>query len=182
MGLKKLDGNGILLYVEWNNPRPRRGSRIAGHKPVDLSSFSVMSQAIYQHEFIVSDDAMDQNGHVNNVVYVQWMQDVAVLHSDAVGGTLAMHAAGASWFVRSHRIEYLTPAFAGDLVLAITWVVNFRRIRSLRRYKFVRKSDLKILARGETEWVFVDAGSGRPCTITDEVMNAFGTVPEGQEP
>ena len=141
-----------------------------------------MNTAIYQHDFTVSADLMDQNDHVNNVVYVQWMQDVAVMHSEAVGGTHAMHAAGASWFIRSHRIEYLAPAVAGDRVRIITWVANFRRIRSLRRYEFIRISDSKVLARGETEWVFVDADSGRPRTITDEVMNAFGTLPEDQEP
>ena len=47
------------------------------------------SSATYRHEFTVPESAVDQNGHVNNVVYVQWMQDVAVLHSDAVGGTRA---------------------------------------------------------------------------------------------
>ena len=57
------------------------------------------SDSAYRHKFTVPESAMDGNGHVNNVVYVQWMQDVAILHSDAVGGTEAALAAGGSgWF------------------------------------------------------------------------------------
>ncbi|MDY6954715.1 MAG: acyl-CoA thioesterase, partial [Thermodesulfobacteriota bacterium] len=137
---------------------------------------------IFRHEFTVSSDEVDQNGHVNNVAYVQWMQDVAVLHSDVAGGTRAMEAAGATWVVRSHKVEYLHPAFAGDHVEALTWVVNFRRVRSLRRYKFVRASDNTVLAKGETEWVFVDAGTGRPRAITDDVESAFPVILKGQDP
>jgi acyl-CoA thioester hydrolase len=140
------------------------------------------SYSVYRHEFTIPESAVDENGHANNVIYVQWMQDVAVLHSDVSGGTRAMHAAGATWVVRSHQIAYLRPAFAGDEVAALTWVVNFRRVRSLRRYKFLRKGDNRLLAKGETDWVFVDAISGRPRTIPDNVMRAFPCVPEDEEP
>jgi len=140
------------------------------------------SSEIYRYEFTVPESAVDQNGHVNNVVYVQWMQDVAVLHSDAVGGTRAMHEAGGTWVVHSHRIEYLSPAFAGEEMAALTWVVNFRRVRSVRRHKFFRKKDNKLLARGETEWVFVDGKTGRPRMIPDEVMQLFPLVGKDEEP
>ena len=140
------------------------------------------SNAIYRYEFTVPESAVDQNGHVNNVVYVQWMQDVAVLHSEAVGGTRAMHTGGGTWVVRSHTIEYLSPAFAEEEVVALTWVVNFRRVRSVRRHKFFRKNDNMLLAKGETEWVFVDAESGTPRKIPEEVMRLFPLVAKDEEP
>ena len=71
---------------------------------------------IYRYEITVPKSAVDINGHVNNVVYVQWMQDVAVLHSDTVGGTRAMHAVGGTWVVHSHKIEYLSPAFINVVI------------------------------------------------------------------
>ena len=138
--------------------------------------------AIYRHEFSVPMSAVDQNGHVNNVVYVQWMQDVAILHSEANGGSQAMHKVGATWVVRYHKIEYLNAAFAGEEVTALTWVVNFRRARSLRRYRFLRKSNDTVLAEAETEWVFVDAKSGRPMKIPDDVMRLFPLVAENEKP
>ena len=93
-----------------------------------------------------------------------------------------MRTAGGTWVVRSHTIEYLSPAFAGEEVVALTWVVNFRRVRSVRRHKFFRKSDNTFLVKGETEWVFVDAGSGSPSKIPDEVMQLFLLVAEDDEP
>ena len=132
----------------------------------------------FHHEFTIPEGAIDENGHVNNVVYVQWMQDVAVMHSQASGGTKAMEDAEATWVVRSHKIEYLSPAFAGDEVKAITWVANVKRIRSLRRYKFFRKSDGALLARGETDWVFIDPESGRPISIPETVSTCFPLLPD----
>jgi len=120
-------------------------------------------------EFKVSEEETDQNRHVNNVVYVQWMQDIAQKHSAARGATDAMKAANRIWVVRSHNIEYLSPAFAGDLVVASTWVESFRRVRAFRGSSFVRKSDGKVLARGRTEWICVNADTGKPCSIPDEI-------------
>ena len=140
------------------------------------------SKEIYGQEITVPQSAVDLNGHVNNVVYVQWMQDVAVLHSEAVGGTRAMHAAGGTWVVHSHKVEYLWPSFAGEEIVALTWVKSFRRVRSVRRYRFYRKSDDTLLVRGETEWVFIDADTGHPRKIPDEVMGLFPLVAESEEP
>jgi acyl-CoA thioester hydrolase len=137
---------------------------------------------VYRHEFRVPEDAVDRNGHVNNVVYVQWMQDAAVAHSNAAGCTKATFDMGATWVIRSHRIEYLRPAFAGDEITVLTWVSNFRKARSLRKYKFVRETDGVVIARGETDWVFVDASTGRPRPIPDNVAQVFEVIPQDQEP
>jgi acyl-CoA thioester hydrolase len=131
------------------------------------------NRALFRHEFTVPPEALDRNEHVNNVVYVQWMQDVAIRHSNHTGGTRAASEVGATWVVRSHRIDYLRPAFAGDRIEAVTWVANFRRVRSLRRYRFLRTADGTTLAEGETDWVFVDAKTGRPRAIPSAVVNAF---------
>ena len=77
------------------------------------------------------------------------------------------------WVVRSHRIEYLRPAFAGDRVAVVTWVADFRRAFSMRKYEFVRPVDNLVLARGETDWVYVDAGTGRPRSIPASVRALF---------
>ena len=127
------------------------------------------SNGVYRHHFTVPESAVDQNGHVNNVVYVQWMQDVAVLHFESSGGSNVMHEINATWVARSHHIEYLKPVYAGDEVIAMTWVEGFRRVRSLRRYRFLRRSDNTLLAQGETDWVFVDIATGRPRKVPDEI-------------
>ena len=133
---------------------------------------------VYRYEFTVPADALDENGHVNNVRYVQWMQEAAVRHYESIGGIPPTQAIGATWVVRSHNIEYLRPAFAGDRIEVQTWVVNIRRVRSLRRYRFVRVPDGKLLVKGETDWVFVDAKTGAPRLVPDEIIRIFPLQPE----
>ena len=128
--------------------------------------------SIYSKTFIIPRSVIDENGHVNNVAYVQWMQDLAVEHYASIGG-LEAQGGDATWVIREHRIEYLLPAFVGEEIEINTWVENIRRVRSLRKYEFVRKSDGKVLVRGETEWVFVNAKTGRPLSIPANVSKVF---------
>lgn len=115
---------------------------------------------------------IDQNGHVNNVAFLQWMQDIATEHYTVLGGLEAERPFG-TWFVREHKLEYLLPAFEGDEVEIRTWVDSVGRVRSLRRYEFVRAADGKTLVRGETDWVFVAREGGRPRAIPPEVRAIF---------
>ena len=138
---------------------------------------------IFHHKFIVPEDAIDGNGHVNNVTYVQWMQDIAIMHSDQQGGTLDKYQElASSWVVRTHQIEYLAPAFAGEEVEALTWVSDMRRVSSLRKYKFRRASDQMLLAKAETRWVYVDISTGRPISIHPEIAESFELVQVEEEP
>jgi acyl-CoA thioester hydrolase len=133
---------------------------------------------IFTIRITVSPAAVDENGHVNNVQYVQWMQDIAVQHYTHMGGLTLTRAIGATWVVRSHQVEYLRPAYLGEKIEARTWVVNVRRVRSLRRYEFVRISDGSILVRGATDWVFVDAQSGNLRPIPPNIAQAFSLLPD----
>jgi acyl-CoA thioester hydrolase len=128
---------------------------------------------LFTFQFIIPKDAIDENGHVNNVAYVQWMQEAAVRHYDSIGGTALLQGTGATWVVREHRIVYLLPAFAGEAIEIRTWVENLRKVRSLRKYEFIRIADGKLLVQGETDWVFVDSASGRPIPIPIAVANIF---------
>jgi len=126
----------------------------------------------YTKIFIIPESAIDENGHVNNVAYVQWMQDIALEHYSSIGGIQAQ-GPDATWVIREHRIEYFLPAYAGEEIEIRTWVENIQRVRSLRKYEFVRRADGKTLVKGETDWVFVDVKSGRPLAIPQEVSDVF---------
>lgn len=143
---------------------------------------SDLSSAVYREELVVPQSAIDTNGHVNNVVFVQWMQDIAIRHFGSIVPAEILKTADALWVVRSHGIEYFLPAFAGERIQILTWVANFSRVRSVRKYKFVRAADGKTLVQGETDWVLIRASTGKPCTIPDTVKNAFPNLPENFEP
>ena len=132
--------------------------------------------------FRVSPEAMDVNGHVNNLAYLRWMQEAAIAHSTARGWPVERYlAAGTGWVVRSHFIEYLLPAFAGEELCLLTWVAELRRKSSLRKFMFWREHDRQVLARAETLWVFVESASGRPVPIPPDLVSAFEVVPPGED-
>jgi acyl-CoA thioester hydrolase len=136
---------------------------------------------IYRYEFNVPKEAEDQNGHVNNVEYLRWMQDAAIRHSEVSGCTEATNKVGATWVARSHWIEYLKPAFAGQQVAVLTWVSDIRRVQSLRKYRITRPDDRVVLAEGETDWVFVDAQNGKLRSIPKEIKAVFELLPQDKE-
>lgn len=150
--------------------------------PSQLSLKNRDLPSTYRHSVLVSQDAIDANGHANNVEYLRWMQEAAVAHADATGCTDLTRKIGASWVVRSHHIEYLQPAFAGDRLVVCTWVSNLRKVSSLRKYLLLRETDHTVIARGETNWVFVESRSGRPLAIPKQVFSLFEVVPPSLEP
>lgn len=127
---------------------------------------------IYSKTIHIPESAIDENGHVNNVTYVQWMQDIAVEHYASIGGIEAQ-GADSTWVVREHKIEYFFPAFLGEEIEIKTWVENIRRVRSLRKYEFTRISDGKALVKGETDWVLVDVKTGSPRAVPEAVIKVF---------
>jgi len=133
-------------------------------------------EPVFRWEFPIPADAIDRNGHVNNVQFVQWMQDVAIRHSAHTGGSRIAEAEGGTWFARSHHIEYLNQAFEHDHLVVLTWVMDVARARSKRRFRFFRATDKALLARAETEWVFVDAKTGRPRSIPQSVRACYVAV------
>ena len=137
---------------------------------------------VYSKRFTVPADAIDVNRHVNNLAYVEWMQQIAIEHSAAAGWPLERYIElGAGWVVRSHFIEYLRPAFEDQLLSAHTWVPRFDQRSTPRRYLFVREADRQILAQAETRWVFVDLESGRRRSLPPELIAAFEVVPDDAE-
>jgi len=123
--------------------------------------------------FTVGSESIDVHGHVNNVEYVRWMQDVAVRHTQSVGGDVRAAAAGIIWVARSHHIEYRLPVFEGEEIQAQTWIDTVERVSSVRKYEFRRTSDERLVANGETNWVCLDRESGRPRPIPERVLDAY---------
>ena len=132
--------------------------------------------AIFTYTFTVPQSVIDENGHVNNVAYVQWMQEAAIRHSTSIPEYKPPENTG--WFAREHRIEYLAPAYLGDEIEVRTWASEMKRVRAIRKYEFTRKADGRVIARGETKWIFVELTTGRPVAIPAEILVLFPVVPD----
>ena len=120
----------------------------------------------------------DAYGHVGNVNYLRYMQETAFDASAAAGYDMARYEAlGCHWLVRETAIEYLRPLRYGDTVEVKTWVVDFRRVRSRRAYRQRNSLSGKVVAKGMTDWVYLDTATSRPVAIPAEMMAAF--FPDG---
>ncbi|MEL6606135.1 MAG: acyl-CoA thioesterase [Cyanobacteria bacterium J06614_10] len=140
------------------------------------------SRAIYRYELAVPTEAIDGNGHLNNVEYVRLMQEVAIAHVKSTLGAEETTKAGATWIARSHHIDYLRPAFEPDQLIILTWCASIRRVRAQRQYRFFRKRDRTLIASGETDWIFADIKTGRPRSIPPTVTAAFEILSENIAP
>lgn len=133
--------------------------------------------SIHRHSHVVGPEEIDRLGHVNNLEYLRWMVAAAVEHSSLVGwAEERCREAGGIWVVRSHAVEYLAPAFEGEEITVVTWIHDFKKITSLRKYKVMRNADGKLLATGETNWAFINTKNGMLKRIPQELEEAFGIV------
>ncbi|MCE9591766.1 MAG: acyl-CoA thioesterase [Planctomycetes bacterium] len=128
----------------------------------------------YFMEHTVEPGDIDGQGHVNNAVYVSWMDRAAFAHSRAVGYDMeAYRRAGASFVVRRHEIEYFAPAFEGERIVVATWPCRMERFTALRRHHIVRVADGATLVKALTRWIYIDTATGRPRRMPDELIKAF---------
>lgn len=110
----------------------------------------------------VTDAHIDLMQHVNNVHYLQWLENVAWDHSVALDMRPQDYTRlGHGMVVRRHELDYVAPALLGDRVLLATWIVGLDRLSLHRRYQFVRESDGATLFRGATHFVCVEIASGK---------------------
>ena len=139
--------------------------------------------AVYEFHLTVTEDEIDGQGHVNNLEYLKWMQDAAVAHSAEQGWTTQRYRnLGSGWVARTHRIEYLQPAFAGENIVVKTWISNFKKVTSLRKYKIIRPADEAVLATAETNWAFISLERYIPRRIPQELFESFDLVGPESEP
>src|SRR2546430_14209773 len=120
---------------------------------------------------------IDEQNHVNNTVYLRWIQDVATAHWKSLAGAEAQAAIG--WVVLRHEIDYRSPAAAGDEILLRTWVGKASRLKFERFTEILRKIDPpqdgfavannRLLAQGRTLWVPIDVRTGKPTRVSSEL-------------
>lgn len=128
----------------------------------------------------VRHDELDGFGLVRASAPLRWLAQLAADASAAAGfGAEWYDAQGLMWLVRRTMLELVRPLERGERLVLRTWVEDFRRVRSHRAYELCEAGGGAVVARGRTDWVLVDTGSGRPVRVPAAVEEAFG-VPQGR--
>jgi acyl-CoA thioester hydrolase len=130
-----------------------------------------MSSAPFEMTVPVLPKDIDEQNHVNNTVYLRWIQDVATAHWRAVASPKAQETIG--WVVLRHEIDYKAPATLGDEVVLRTWVGKATRLTFERLTEIRRNRDGWLLSKARTLWCPISAQTSRPMRVSAEVRAQF---------
>jgi acyl-CoA thioester hydrolase len=126
---------------------------------------------VFSEKIRVPASAIDENGHVNNITYLEWCVAVAEKHWFATAPK--NYQKSHFWVVLEHTISYKNPSFEGEELLVETWVTSANGVKSERNYKITRTNDDKVLVNAKTVWCFVEIESQRPARIPEEIHTLF---------
>ena len=130
-----------------------------------------MKAIAYSSEIKIPASAIDELQHVNNVVYLEWVQKISAEHWQK---TIPEEVRKQMfWVVLNHNISYENPAFEGEILILKTWVKEMKGVKSVRKVEIRRKRDEKIIVKAETLWCLIDAKTKRPKRISSEIIKAF---------
>ena len=132
-----------------------------------------MSAAAFEMAVPVLAGDIDEQNHVNNTVYLRWVQDVAVAHWRAIATSEAQETIG--WVVLRHEIDYKAPAALGDEIVLRAWVGKATRLTFERFTEIRRKRDPQLLSTARTLWCPINTQTGRPVRVSAEVRAQFST-------
>jgi acyl-CoA thioester hydrolase len=116
---------------------------------------------------------IDEQNHVNNTVYLRWVQNVATAHWRAIASREAQASIG--WIVLRHEIDYKAPATLGDEIVLRTWVGKASRLTFERFTEIHRQNDGQLLSQARTLWCPINEQTGRPTRVPAEVHTQFST-------
>jgi acyl-CoA thioester hydrolase len=119
----------------------------------------------------VTKNDIDELGHVNNVVYVRWVQEVAAAHWDSLASSETKQKY--VWVVLRHEIDYLSAAFENDSLIATTWVGESNGARSERFVQITHPKNGKLIAKAKTIWCMLDGATMRPKRVDEEVVRVL---------
>jgi acyl-CoA thioester hydrolase len=132
-----------------------------------------MTQEYFEQTYRVEPGDIDQLGHVNNVVYLRWVQDVAVAHWCSL--TTSEQQTALNWVVVRHEIDYKHAARQGDSVVAKTWVGTASGLHFERFTDLYRAGDNELLAQARTVWCPIDSQTGHPQRVPAAIRSLFSS-------
>ena len=132
-----------------------------------------MSSAVFEMTVPVLPDDIDEQNHVNNTVYLRWVQDIATAHWRAIASPEAQEAIG--WVVLRHEIDYKASVSLGDEVVLRTWVGKATRLTFERFTDIRRNRDRQLLSQARSLWCPINTETGRPVRVPAEVRAQFST-------
>lgn len=124
----------------------------------------------FEQTFTAQAADIDELGHVNNAVWVRWVQNLATAHWSATA--TAAQSATYIWVVVRHEIDYLGNLTEGESVTGRTWVAEAAVGAKFDRYAEFSKEG-RVIVRAQTTWAILDRATTRPIRVPKDVVERF---------
>ena len=145
---------------------------------------------VFEEEITVSKNDLDELNHVNNVIYIHWVQEIAKIAEEELNkkikglnkldGLLAISYSSSKeiinnyyWVLLEHHIKYINPALLDDKIRLKTYIEKTEGLKSSRVVEIYNVHNNKLLVNSKTLWCLINATTNKPCRITSEIRNAF---------
>ena len=123
---------------------------------------------------------IDANGHVNNVVYLRWAQDLGTAHWRSLAPLEAQDAW--AWIALRHEVDYRRELKLGETALGHTWVAQTAQGPRFDRYIRIDHPDGQMCAQIQTTWVLIEQATGRPRRVPEWITALFAGRPSEPKP
>ena len=128
----------------------------------------------FTYTLIVSENDIDTLNHVNNVTYLNWVQNAAQKHWSLLSNNDIDNKY--VWVVIRHEIDYFLPAMLNDVITVATYIGDSYGIKS-ERFVEIRRED-KLLAKAKTIWCLLDKKTMKPVKFPTEILNILQSKKE----
>jgi len=147
------------------------------YQPLGIPRMTTDTQTDFRHRIEVGTDDIDHMGHVNNAVYLKWVQAAVIAHwrSFAPVEDLQRYL----WIARTHEIRYHRPGFLGDSVAAVLRIESVRG--AVAAYRTLVEVEGRQLAAVRSTWCCIDALTRRPVRIPARIIALFGLGQDGAQ-
>ncbi len=130
-----------------------------------------MNYKIFEYPITILKNDIDEQGHVNNIIYLKWVQEVAIAHWTSVSTPEMLEKY--LWVVSRHEIDYLKSALISSKLIAKTWVTEPQGAKSERHVTIMDAGTETIYAKIITTWYLLDFKTKKPMRISDDIVHAF---------
>ncbi|MCK5677461.1 MAG: acyl-CoA thioesterase, partial [Flavobacteriaceae bacterium] len=136
-----------------------------------MKDFPPKNTVSHKVTFKVQKNEIDSLNHVNNVVYLQWVNDISGVHWKILSNDILNKKY--FWVAIRHEIDYVNQAFLGDEITVYTWVGESKGVKSIRNVHIYKEGVL--LVKAKTTWCLIDAKTNKLTRIQQDILDVLTT-------
>ncbi|AZS51763.1 acyl-CoA thioesterase [Entomomonas moraniae] len=131
-------------------------------------------EPVFLIDIIPNINDIDELGHVNNAVYVRWLEQCARQHSNQLGLTLSVfQQLDRAMAVIRHEIDYLASSYSGNLLQMATWITDMDKLRVTRQFQLINQQTGQTILQAQTVFCCIQMTTGKPKRMPQKLVMCY---------